>query len=472
MPTTDVRPVALGSSVDPQRIARLFPSFHDFVDDALFHPAWGYYSTGQVRFGEGGHYDTFPLALSPLFGRMLAQYAFRSWSVAGRPQRFEICELGAGNGQLCMDTLLALRTPRGRAWSRFADAVRYRIVERSPALIERQGATLGPLAASVRWTHADLAQPGGARRFGASGLVFANEVLDCLSHHKIVPQPDKLPGVVFVIPVLEDASPSEIRRLSLVRGIVPAGLAVPRERLAAVMTDASRRARLRFCEVIVPLQMVPGLLEFVHEHYPELFGGQRFRPCFVCPGIATLIRRTARLYDRAEALWIDYGGSRAIHLGLPASQRIFAGPPRSGASVYRDPGFDDITFLVDFSVVAHAAYAAGLEVAFYGRQGALARRSSVELDAAALELIVQHRALEWMLALVGVGPERAWRRTGLTWSKNGGTGMRLRTEVKRSIAEFCGERTSNFKLMILRSPPLRARTGKGAALLRSEPAPD
>ena len=53
-----------------------------------------------------------------------------------------------------------------------------------------------------------------------------------------------------------------------------------------------------------------------------------------------------------------------------------------------------------------------------------------------------------------------------------GTGMRLRTEVKRSIAEFCGERTSNFKLMILRSPPLRARTGKGAALLRSEPAPD
>ena len=46
------------------RVARAFPSYRDFVDDALFHPSWGYYSTGVVRFGEGGHYDTFPTALN------------------------------------------------------------------------------------------------------------------------------------------------------------------------------------------------------------------------------------------------------------------------------------------------------------------------------------------------------------------------------------------------------------------------
>ena len=27
-------------------------TFRQFVDDALFHPTWGYYSTGQVRFGD------------------------------------------------------------------------------------------------------------------------------------------------------------------------------------------------------------------------------------------------------------------------------------------------------------------------------------------------------------------------------------------------------------------------------------
>ena len=48
-------------------------SYSEFVDLALFDPTWGYYSTGGVRFGEGGHYDTYPLALSPLFGRMVAR---------------------------------------------------------------------------------------------------------------------------------------------------------------------------------------------------------------------------------------------------------------------------------------------------------------------------------------------------------------------------------------------------------------
>ena len=151
-------------AADAARIARLFPSFRDFVDDALFHPQWGYYSTGTVRFGDGGHYDTFPLALAPLFGRMLARYAFRYWRRRGRPARFEICELGAGNGQLCLDVLadVAVHAEHHLPWQRFATAMRYRIIERSPALIARQRQQLGPLARQVRWSRLDLSQ--GARR--------------------------------------------------------------------------------------------------------------------------------------------------------------------------------------------------------------------------------------------------------------------------------------------------------------------
>src|SRR5437016_174666 len=138
------RPQIITAPDAVRRIAGLFPSYRDFVDDALFHPAWGYYSTGQVRFGEGGHYDTFPLSLAPVFGRMLAGYDFRFWQRAGRPARFEIGELGAGNGQLCLDVLIAVaaHARQRRAWQRFAEALRYRIVERSPALITRQRATL------------------------------------------------------------------------------------------------------------------------------------------------------------------------------------------------------------------------------------------------------------------------------------------------------------------------------------------
>src|SRR5262249_23650366 len=120
-------------------------SFRRFVDDALFHPAWGYYATGQVRFGEGGHYDTYPLGLSSAFGRMLAAYVERVWKRWGRPGRIELCEVGAGNGQLCLDVLAAVERRGGRGGWEFAAALRYRIVERSPALVARQRATLGPL---------------------------------------------------------------------------------------------------------------------------------------------------------------------------------------------------------------------------------------------------------------------------------------------------------------------------------------
>jgi SAM-dependent MidA family methyltransferase len=219
---------------------RALPSFRDFVDDALFHPAWGYYSTGRVRFGEGGHYDTFPTALSPLFGRMVAGAARRLWERTGRRRAFEVCELGAGNGQLCLDTVATVATHAAHpAWRAFARAFRYRVIERSPALVARQRATLGPLAAQVTWTRADLSRRApAALPLGGAGLVVANEVLDCLAHHKIVRGPGGAARVVFVVPTLD-------------------GRAIPRRRLGRLLAD--RGAGLQYREVALPLDAVRGL---------------------------------------------------------------------------------------------------------------------------------------------------------------------------------------------------------------------
>ena len=433
-----------------RRIARLFPAFRDFVDDALFHPAWGYYSTGKVRFGEGGHYDTFPLALSPIFGRMLAEYAYRFWRRVGQPTEFEICELGAGNGQLCLDVLIWLteRARHERAWSWFNRAFRYRIIERSPALIARQREQLGALSDKVTWTRADLtARPPGGAPFASAGIVFANEVLDCLSHHKVVRRPDGTPGVVFVVPALDRSPRAGAQQLRLVHAD-GTERAIPRRELLKVLGDERLRAHTSFREVVLPVSVVPQLRHFLERHYPEFFrAGRRYKPYFACPAIEPLIHNAARLYGRSESLWIDYGDTRQFHLRAADTQRIFAGPPRSGASVYRAPGMDDITFLVDFSVVGEAAHQAGLHVRYYGGQGELAGRSGVALDRRARDLILRYRTLGWMLALVGVGPEREWRHTGLTWGK--GKGGRMRDDVNKAVAEFLGKRSSNFKLMIL-----------------------
>ena len=444
----------ISEPTEARRIAATFQSYRDFVDAALFDPEWGYYSTGQVRFGEGGHYDTFPIALSPMFGRMVVQYAFRVWRRAGEPRAFEVCELGAGNGQLCLDALLWLdeRARRDRAWRRFAAHARYRIVERSPALIARQRAQLGPLARRVTWTRADLAQrPARGTPFAGHGVVIANEVLDCLAHHQVVRQADGSPGVVFVIPEVATDADFDAHNVTLVPGVGGVCNAVAPADLGTVVRDERWHDHLSFREVTLPVQMVPELHLFLWWHYPEFFAPRhRIKPYFACPGIETMVVNTARLYRHPVVLWIDYGDGRDFHLTAPVSQRVFAGPPRSGASVYDAPGADDITFMVDFSVVAAAAQRAGLRVAFYGGQGELARRSGVRFDADTEALILRHRMLQWLLAVVGVGPERAWRHTSLTWTKGQGRGGRLRADVRRAIGEFTGRYGTDFRLMLLR----------------------
>jgi SAM-dependent MidA family methyltransferase len=405
------------------------------VEDALFHPRWGYYGTGSVRFGMGGHYDTYPLALSPLFGHMIAQYAFRVWRRTGSPATFEVCELGAGNGQLCLDTLLWTRE-RGRhdhRWKIFADGLRYRILERSPALVVRQRQQLGPLAEWVRWSRADPTRraPRGAP-FCTSGVIVANEVLDCLPHHKVVPEPHGEPAVAFVVPEL-------------------GGRPLGRERLAAAMSRASLRRRVRFREVSRPIGRLPPLATFVRRYYPELFAaGHPRTPCFVSPRIAGLFHHTASLYEHADALWIDYGEARAFHRRAPESRRVFAGPPRSGARVFDDPGCDDVTFMVDFSLALAAARDAGWRIVYYGPQAELARRARVALGRDVIERIVRHRALGWMLALAGVGPEQSWRRSAVSWSDVPTPGrVSVWSYVQRSVREFRAGRT-HFKLLITR----------------------
>jgi len=230
-----------------------------------------------------------------------------------------------------------------------------------------------------------------------------------------------------------------------------AGRNLTRAALARAMAAPTTRRRVRWRETSLPLASRPALAAFVAQYYAELAGTHRDRPpVFVAPRMATLLANTARCYARAEALWVDYGDARPFHLGASEARKAFAGPPRSGRSVFDAPGEDDITFMVDFTLAMQAATAAGWRVLASGPQGGLARLAGVRLDAAT-ETIIRQRALTWMLALAGVGPERDWRRGAVGWSRGAAqTGtVPLRRYVERSLREFARQRGATFKLLLL-----------------------
>ena len=143
-------------------------SFASYMQIALHEPGLGYYASGTRKFGAGGDFVTAP-ELTPLFGRALAVQldAIRA-RTAG-----DVLELGAGTGRLAADLLPAL-AGEGAQW-------RYRILETSPELRERQRAAIarhaGEWADRVEWIDTL------PRRL--EGVVLMNEVLDAVPVHVV-----------------------------------------------------------------------------------------------------------------------------------------------------------------------------------------------------------------------------------------------------------------------------------------------
>lgn len=76
-------------------------TFAEFMRLALYHPSGGYY-TSAAPFGADGDYYTSPAA-HPAFGALLCVQLRHMWRLIGKPPRFTVVEMGAGNGILAND---------------------------------------------------------------------------------------------------------------------------------------------------------------------------------------------------------------------------------------------------------------------------------------------------------------------------------------------------------------------------------
>ena len=143
--------------------------FRDFMEDVLYHPDFGYYTSSSDRIGREGDFVT-SSDIDPVFGKLLAQrFSEMSDSMGVSPEAFTIVELGAGRGILAREILRHQAFP-------------YRIIERSAAMREGQRANLAGFG--VEWVDA-LPE-------GLTGCIFSNEFFDALPVRRIVRRDGKL----------------------------------------------------------------------------------------------------------------------------------------------------------------------------------------------------------------------------------------------------------------------------------------
>ncbi|HXG29279.1 MAG TPA: SAM-dependent methyltransferase [Nevskiales bacterium] len=287
-------------------------SFRRYMELALYAPALGYYSAGARKFGPGGDFITAP-ELSPLFSRCLARQCAEVLTQTGG----DILELGAGSGVMAADMLAELEALA-------ALPERYRILELSGELRQRQRETLAArvphLLSRVTWLER-LPEPG------FRGVMVGNEVLDALPVERFQ---------------LTAAGPRPL-------GVTWDGAGFTWTELAE---DPALTAALQASEAALGWRLPPG-------YASEL-----------CTALGPWLTALAQALEAGVLLFIDYGYPR----------REYYHPERDRGTLlchYRHhahddplvlPGLQDITASVDFSAVAEAGLAAGLELAGYTSQ--------------------------------------------------------------------------------------------------------
>ncbi|MFN2594933.1 MAG: class I SAM-dependent methyltransferase, partial [Actinomycetota bacterium] len=305
-------------------------TFAAFMQLALYDRSHGYYGSGAVRTGWGGHFVTSP-ELDPAFGELWANGFEQVWNSCDRPLSFEIVEIGGGEGGFAASVL---RSTNGE----FGKAIAYRIVERSQEVARRQREAIGN-DTRVSWVASiDELDPIEA------GCLFANEVLDNLPVHVI----EGRGGEIVELFVGLDGD-----------DLVWADGALSSSEVAAYVSRYE-------------LNPAPGMRVEI--------------------GIAAeqVMKRVAGLTGRGAVIVVDYGDSSSELLARPGGTLVAYSNMGADDDVLSHPGAKDITAHVNWTAIAEALSSAGLTTTGPEKQREILHAlGSSDKDA---ELREQHRA--------------------------------------------------------------------------------
>lgn len=149
--------------------------FAEFMEEALYHPRLGYYTTPRTRIGKQGDFFT-SSSVHACFGRLVACQVEQMGRLLADVSPFTLAEQGAGEGHLALDILDALEQESPAFYQRLA----YRIVELSADNRRRQAELLERHvdAGRVEWCRLENLK-------GMQGCLLSNELVDSFPVHLV-----------------------------------------------------------------------------------------------------------------------------------------------------------------------------------------------------------------------------------------------------------------------------------------------
>ncbi len=396
-------------------------TFLDYQDLVMFHPTFGYYSSGRVNFTSD--YRTFPDALSPYFGHMAAEHIFNMWNgmrkagTLAENERFTIAEFGAGDGALAESILDYIdhraAEESGASWRQFLRQLVYACYDRSPALSAAQKKRNARFGARFEAREGDATDPIATIPAGSlKGIVLSNELPDAFSVHKVVLSPNGSAEVGYVAPALpregwnrlEKEMPAALqqrlksddlaiqsklfgsRRDAETVYLNRAGFIALLEALTTHDDYADEIGALDFHEIYVPVETIPELAAHIRQYIPayayELARSGKAFVGYINLGEGRFIQGAGRILKAGYVFTIDYGSNWDTITPLEFDHFRSYGPGSrtQHSDPYHTPTFNDMTTDVNFSHVVEEGKLAGLRPMFFGPQHTLITGTPIDLN--------------------------------------------------------------------------------------------
>ena len=325
--------------------------FSRYMELCLYDGELGYYSRNAAQFGKAGDFYT-SSDVHAVFGRLLARQFDEMWRALGSPAEIAIRELGPGRGLFAQDVL----DWSEKKFPEFFCALRYVLIERSPALRQRIEATLSRhletgraqmvSSAALETALEDIPSPAAERKSAANGVSRGLE-----SHDEQAPEGRKNAGL------LEQRTPeTTILFANEFFDALPVEIVSAQGSLRVGARDG------RFIETWV--QPSPEELEFLDRYSVHPEPGERLEIPLAAQRQADriLAEIDSAGINRVFFVIIDYGYTRAEQLAGRHRGTLKAIRQHSvSADSYEAPGEQDITADVNFTALAAIAETHGMQ---------------------------------------------------------------------------------------------------------------